>query len=75
MPDRRPVTVAIPVRDGGTLLGATLEALARQSVQHELLVCDSGSRDCSVSVARSHGARVLEIEPARFSHGATRNLL
>ena len=75
MPDRRPVTVAIPVRDGGALLRATLEALARQSVQHELLVCDSGSRDSSVSVARSHGARVLEIEPERFNHGATRNLL
>ena len=29
--------------------------------QHELLVCDSGSRDGSVSVARAHGARVLEI--------------
>jgi rhamnosyltransferase len=69
------VTVAIPVRDGGALLGATLGALARQSVEHELLVCDSGSRDDSTAVARAHGARVLEIAPARFNHGATRNLL
>jgi GT2 family glycosyltransferase len=69
------VTVAIPVRDGGKLLLGTLAALARQSVAHELLVCDSGSRDGSVALARSHGARVLEIAPARFSHGATRNLL
>jgi rhamnosyltransferase len=69
------VTVAIPVRDGGALLAGTLQALARQSVEHELLVCDSGSRDGSVDLARSYGARVLEIAPARFNHGGTRNLL
>jgi glycosyltransferase involved in cell wall biosynthesis len=74
MPDLS-VTVAIPVRDGGALLAGTLAALTRQSVEHELLVCDSGSRDGSVSLARSHGARVLEIPPERFSHGGTRNLL
>ncbi len=69
------VTVAIPVRDGGALLAGTLAALARQSVEHELLVCDSGSRDGSVELARAYGARVLEIPAERFSHGATRNLL
>src|SRR4029077_10925892 len=68
-------TVAIPTRDGGELLARTLAALARQTVKHELLVCDSGSRDASVEVARSHGARVREIPPSQFSHGATRNLL
>jgi rhamnosyltransferase len=69
------VTVAIPVRDGGELLGRTLRALARQTVAHELLVCDSGSRDGSAALAREHGARVIEIEPREFGHGATRNLL
>jgi glycosyltransferase involved in cell wall biosynthesis len=69
------VTVAIPVRDGGHLLARTLSALAAQTVEHELLVCDSGSRDGSLQAARTHGARVLEIDPARFSHGGTRNLL
>jgi GT2 family glycosyltransferase len=69
------VTVAIPVRDGGELLGRTLAALAGQTVAHELLVCDSGSRDGSPALARAHGARVLEIEPRDFSHGGTRNLL
>ncbi|HEY2766938.1 MAG TPA: glycosyltransferase family 2 protein [Solirubrobacteraceae bacterium] len=72
MPD---VTVAIPVRDGGELLGRTLSALARQTVAHELLVCDSGSRDGSAELARELGARVIEIEPRKFGHGATRNLL
>lgn len=69
------VTVAIPVRDGGELLAGTLAALSRQTVEHELLVCDSGSRDESATLARAHGARVLEIAPSQFSHGGTRNLL
>jgi GT2 family glycosyltransferase len=69
------VTVAIPVRDGGELLARTLAALARQTVEHELLVCDSGSLDGSAELAQAHGARVLRIDPAQFGHGATRNLL
>jgi rhamnosyltransferase len=39
------------------------------------VVCDSGSRDGSVAVARGHGAKVIEIARQSFSHGATRNLL
>jgi GT2 family glycosyltransferase len=69
------VTVAIPVRDGGDPLARTLAALARQTVAHELLVCDSGSTDGSPASARAHGARVIEIAPREFSHGGTRNLL
>jgi GT2 family glycosyltransferase len=69
------VTVAIPVRDGGELFARTLAALARQTIAHELLVCDSGSSDGSAARARGHGARVIEIPPREFSHGGTRNLL
>jgi rhamnosyltransferase len=69
------VTVAIPVRDGGVALGRTLTAVVGQTVAHELLVCDSGSVDGSVAVARQHGARVLEIAAQSFNHGASRNLL
>ncbi|HEX5223645.1 MAG TPA: glycosyltransferase [Solirubrobacteraceae bacterium] len=74
MPDGA-VTVAIPVRDGGEPLHAVLAALARQTVPHELLVADSGSRDGSAALAREHGARVIEIAPGDFAHGPTRNLL
>jgi rhamnosyltransferase len=74
MPEQA-VTVAIPVRDGGALFAGVLEALARQTVAHELLVCDSGSRDGSPDRAREHGARVIEIAPHEFGHGRTRNLL
>ncbi len=71
------VTVALPVLDGGPLLGEVLAAVGEQQVDREveLLVVDSGSTDGSVALARSHGARVVEIPPAEFSHGGTRNLL
>jgi GT2 family glycosyltransferase len=72
---RRAVTVAIPVRDGGALLARTLTAVGAQTVEHELLVCDSGSVDASVALAHAHGARVLEVEPQSFNHGGSRNLL
>jgi glycosyltransferase involved in cell wall biosynthesis len=69
------VSVAIPVRDGGELFARVLTALGGQSVEHELLVCDSGSRDGSLELAREHGARVLEIAPGDFTHGGVRNRL
>ena len=69
------VTVAIPTLDGGELLAGVLRALARQTVEHELLVCDSGSRDGSADRAREHGARVLSIAPESFTHGGVRNRL
>jgi glycosyltransferase involved in cell wall biosynthesis len=72
MPD---VSVAIPVLNGGALFGRVLNALAAQTVEHELVVCDSGSSDGSVELARAAGARVLEIAPQGFSHGGTRNRL
>lgn len=69
------VTVAIPLLNGGALFAGVLEALREQTVEHELLVCDSGSRDGSAELAREHGARVLKVAPERFSHGGTRNRL
>lgn len=57
------------------MLARTLEGLARQTVEHEIVLCDSGSRDGSAQRARAAGARVIEIPPSAFTHGGTRNLL
>ena len=73
------VTVAIPVRNGGPVLERVLDAVTAQQggsgCSLELVVCDSGSQDGSVAVARGFGAEVIEIAPEHFSHGRTRNLL
>jgi glycosyltransferase involved in cell wall biosynthesis len=69
------VTVAIPVRNGGKLLGDVLAAVRAQRIGRplELLVADSRSTDGSAALALAHGATVIPVE--RFSHGGTRNLL
>jgi len=73
------VSVAIPVRNGADVLEQTLAGVQAQRLDPpasiELLVCDSSSRDRSVSIARAFGAEVIEIPVERFSHGGTRNLL
>jgi glycosyltransferase involved in cell wall biosynthesis len=67
------VAAIIPVKDGERYLEELLAALAREGVD-EILVIDSGSRDRSREIARSAGVELLEIEPADYGHGRTRNL-
>jgi GT2 family glycosyltransferase len=70
------ISVIVPVKDGGDDLRRCLDGIASQraSEQIETLVVDSGSTDGSLELARSSGARVLEVAPSDFRHGATRNL-
>ena len=72
-----PVSVAIPVLNGGVLLEQVLAAVAGQRYDGpiEILVCDSGSTDGSAQRARALGAEVITIAPGAFGHGRTRNLL
>ena len=69
-------SVVIPVKNGGDDLRRCLEGVARQRTgeEIEIVVVDSGSQDDSADIARSFGARVHEIAPEAFNHGATRNL-
>jgi rhamnosyltransferase len=70
------ISVIIPVKNGGDDLRRCLDGIARQRVDEEVevLVADSGSDDGSRELARSSGARVLDVSGAEFRHGATRNL-
>jgi rhamnosyltransferase len=69
------VTVAIPVRNGERYLAEVLESVRQQEIDGrvEILVVDSGSTDRSREIARSAGARVIEIDSGEFSHGGIRN--
>ena len=70
------ISVVIPVRDGGDAFRRCLEAISAQEVadEVEIVVVDSGSTDGTQRVGRSFGAKVHEIAPDEFNHGATRNL-
>ena len=70
------ITVVIPTKDGGRLFAELLTALQRQMCWNDtqLIVVDSGSQDDTVANAKAAGAHVIEICPAEFNHGATRDL-
>lgn len=69
----RRVSVVIPTWNGGERFNAVLAALARQDLEHELVVVDSGSHDDTPYRAAAAGAYVFAIPNAEFQHGATRN--
>jgi rSAM/selenodomain-associated transferase 2 len=59
MSHRGLVTIVIPALDEERAIGATLDAVARVRGAVETIVVDGGSRDRTVEIARSRGARVL----------------
>jgi glycosyltransferase involved in cell wall biosynthesis len=74
--DSRPTpttAVVVPTKNGMPLVAEVFAAIARERPD-EFLVVDSGSTDGTVAAARAAGATVLEIDPATFGHGRTRNL-
>jgi rhamnosyltransferase len=71
------VTVAIPTLNAGPEFAETLAAVRNQRIDRNLrlVICDSGSSDDTVAIARDHEAQVIAIPRESFSHGGTRNLL
>ena len=73
----RVTTVAIPVLQGAAELERLLPVIRAQALDGpiEMIVADSESTDGSAEVACRHGAEVIPVRRAEFSHGGTRNLL
>jgi rhamnosyltransferase len=70
------VGVVIRTLNESELLGTCLDALRAQGGPFDLdvLVVDSGSTDATVEIARSHGARVVEMAPQDFDYSRALNL-
>lgn len=64
----------IRARDEARRIGAVLDALAEQTLAHELIVVDSGSSDATPALARAAGATLLEMPAEDFSFGGALNL-
>ncbi len=69
------VSVVIRVRDEVASIGAVLDALAAQTLPHEVVLVDSGSRDGTLGIARARPeVRLLELARSEFSFGRALNL-
>ena len=69
------ISVVIPTRNGGELLGASLEAILKQEINlpFEVLCIDSGSQRESLEVMRRYPVTIESIPPEEFDHGLTRD--
>ncbi|MDW7684980.1 MAG: glycosyltransferase family A protein, partial [Bacillota bacterium] len=69
-------SVVILTKNAGPEFSTILEMVRKQKVQSqvEIIVIDSGSSDHTLTISRKFKARILQIQPAEFSHGGTRNL-
>jgi rhamnosyltransferase len=70
------VSIVVPTRNGAATLPALVEALAAQTdpAPRELVIVDSGSTDGTAEYAAAVADHFVAIPPARFNHGATRNV-
>ena len=77
MPSTGPVSVAIPVRNGGDTFPPLLDAIRAQRIDRdvEIVVADNESTDGSRAEAERRGAVIVDVPRGEFSHGGTRQLL
>jgi rhamnosyltransferase len=70
------VGVVIRTLDESELIGRCLDVLHEQSGAFDLdvVVVDSGSTDGTQEIARSRGARVIDLDPAEFDYSRALNL-
>ena len=73
--DELKVSVIIPTWNAEPWLERQLDCLLKQTVEAEVLVVDSGSRDATVRIAERYSGRVrlLRISRETFDHGGTRD--
>lgn len=69
------VSIVIRSYNEAQHIGKLLLGISAQTIQpHEVIVVDSGSTDETVSIARKHGARVIEIDNREFTFGRALNI-
>ncbi|HSS97221.1 MAG TPA: glycosyltransferase family A protein, partial [Terriglobales bacterium] len=69
------VSIVIRAYNEEKHLGHLLDAIRRQTLRKpEIILVDSGSRDSTIAIARSHDARILHIKPKNFTFGRSLNI-
>ena len=71
---RDPLTVIVPLYNGASFIGATLDSLAAQTVKlHEVIVVDDGSTDDGAEIARTHEVAPRVIQQTNAGVAVARN--
>ena len=60
-------SVIVRCLDSERTIAATFEAIRGQTIEAEIVVVDSGSRDRSLEIAEHWGDRIVELSAAEFS--------
>ncbi len=70
------IAAVIPVKNGFPEIKECIEGLLQQTVKvNRIIVIDSGSTDGTLEYLRSvKEVNILQIDPAEFNHGDTRNM-
>jgi len=70
------VSIILLTKNAGKNFNRTLEKLIEQEYdgKYEIILIDSGSRDCTLDIAKKYAIQIHEIPPCKFGHGKTRNL-
>lgn len=69
------ISILIPVKNGANTLERCLQSIRTQTISDiEIIILDSMSDDGSRAIAELYGATIIDIPPATFNHGLTRNL-
>jgi glycosyltransferase involved in cell wall biosynthesis len=70
------VSVVIPTKNAGDDLRPLLKMINNQLgfKEIEIILVDSGSTDSTVAIGREHGAKIVEIPSASFTHSYSRNI-
>lgn len=70
------ISVIIPVKNGEATLVKCLTAIKNQTIADniEIIILDTQSTDTSLQIAKTFGAKTINILPSDFNHGLTRNL-
>ncbi len=66
----QPISVVIITRNAAHLLATTLQSV--RQLTDDILICDTGSNDATIPVAKKNGASVIEEEWK--GHGPTKNI-
>jgi len=66
------LSIIIPTYNAQEYLPKQLESLKEQSVDFELIIIDSSSKDKSVEIARRYTDHIIIIPQREFDHGGTR---